>query len=189
MMAIVRFAAAMAVACVGCAEAPPPVAPHVLEVPPVVDDASSGEIAACPEGSHPVEDICVADGRPIPKWEPSGAGDPCASYTRPTRGLENCDPTNTGDPDMDHERGAILRTLADTKIDLASCRTPKGPRGRGSVEITYGANGKSTAAHVVGAPYEGTPTGTCVAARFRAVKVPELHRKPSITVTTPFVIE
>jgi len=188
MMAIVRFAAAVAIACVGCAEAPPPIAPHVLEVPPAVD-APAGELQACPEGSHPMGEICVADGRPIPKWEPSGAGDPCASYTRPTRGLENCDPANTGDPDMDHERGAIVRALADAKVDVASCKSPKGPRGKGSVEITYGPSGKASAARVVGAPYEGTPTGACVAARFRAVRVPEFNRKPSITVTTSFVVE
>src|SRR5205807_1412631 len=108
----------------------------------------------------------------IPKWEPRGNGDPCASWGRPELGLQNCDPQNEGDPDMDHERGAILRTLADTRVDVAACKTPKGPRGRGTIEITYGASGKATAARAIGAPYEGTPTGACVAARFRTVSVP-----------------
>jgi hypothetical protein len=152
----------------------------VLALPPPEEPV--GEIAACPAGSHPVLDLCVADGRPIPQWEPRGNGDPC-------EGLQNCDPQVDGDPDTDLELGAIVRTLADAQLDLEACKTPSGPRGAGRVIVTFAATGAATKADVVSAPYAGTPTGACVAARFRKVKVPDFKRRPAITVTTPFTIQ
>jgi len=199
-MGFVRLAAfasvgAVIIAGVGCATAhdstPAPlvvVPTAIVDVPPL-EEPVAGAITACPPGSHPVIDLCVADGPPIPKWEPRGNGDPCAAWNRPELGLENCDPQNEGDPDMDHERGAIIRTLADTKVDIAKCKTPRGPHGAGHVEITYAMDGQATSARVVGAPYEGTPSGACIAARFRAVKAPAFKKKPTITVVTPFSLD
>ncbi len=191
-----RIVVWMTVGCAvaGCAaevpavHAPAVVATHVVDVAPLVQP-EAGEMSACPAGSHPVAELCVADGRPLPKFEPRGNGDPCASWGRPELGLQNCDPQNEGDPDMDHERGAILRTLSDTKVDVVKCKTPRGPRGAGHVEITFAASGAATSARVVGVPYEGTPTGACVATKFRAVKAPDFKKKPSITVEWTFVID
>jgi len=177
-VALLSSASLMSVA---CASEPPPLAPVRASVLDVPRDDHTGEIAACPSGSHPVVDLCVADAPPIPKWEPHGNGDPC-------EGLRNCDPQAADDPDTDLERGAIVRTLADAELDLEACRTPRGPRGAGRVVITFEATGSATRSDVVGPPFAGTPTGACIAARYRKVKVPDFHRRPAITVTAEFMI-
>jgi hypothetical protein len=38
--------------------------------------------------------------------------------------------------------------------------------------VTFATNGAAQSASVEGAPFEGTPTGACVASKFRGARVP-----------------
>jgi hypothetical protein len=50
--------------------------------------------------------------------------------------------------------------------------------GSGRVVVTFSPNGGVQSAVVSGAPFEGTPTGACVAGRFRGARVPPFSGSP-----------
>lgn len=57
-------------------------------------------------------------------------------------------------------------------VSVESCGRPGGPTGAGHVSVTFGPTGFVTSAVVDGGPFNATPTGACIAARFRAVRIP-----------------
>jgi predicted Zn finger-like uncharacterized protein len=60
--------------------------------------------------------------------------------------------------------------------------------GSGKVEIIFGASGAAQSATLLGgSPFDGTPTGKCVEARFRQARVPPFSGSPT-TVTKSFTI-
>jgi hypothetical protein len=50
--------------------------------------------------------------------------------------------------------------------------------GTGRVVVTFAPGGNVQSAAVSGPPFEGTPTGSCVAARFRGAHVPAFTGSP-----------
>jgi hypothetical protein len=44
--------------------------------------------------------------------------------------------------------------------------------------VTFAPSGGAQSAVVQGAPFEGTPTGSCVAGRFRGARVPPFSGSP-----------
>jgi predicted Zn finger-like uncharacterized protein len=59
--------------------------------------------------------------------------------------------------------------------------------GTGRVIVTFATNGAAQSATVSGAPFEGTPTGACVASKFRGARVPAFSGAP-FTVSKSFTI-
>jgi predicted Zn finger-like uncharacterized protein len=59
--------------------------------------------------------------------------------------------------------------------------------GSGKVIVTFATNGAAQSAQVTGAPFEGTPTGACVASKFRGARVPAFSGSP-VAVSKSFVI-
>jgi hypothetical protein len=59
--------------------------------------------------------------------------------------------------------------LAAVSVDM--CARPGGPTGAGHVSVTFAPTGFVTSAVVDGGPFNATPTGACIAARFRAVRI------------------
>ena len=69
------------------------------------------------------------------------------------------------------DRGAAAGALGAVK--LASCRSASGPTGSGHAKVTFEPTGKVSLADVDAPPFSGTPTGACIAAKFRAATIPK----------------
>jgi hypothetical protein len=59
--------------------------------------------------------------------------------------------------------------------------------GSGRVVVTFATSGAAQSAVVSGAPFEGTPTGACVASKFRGARVPAFSGAP-VAVSKSFSI-
>jgi hypothetical protein len=46
------------------------------------------------------------------------------------------------------------------------------------VSVTFSTSGRVTSAQLVGGPFQGTKTGACIAAAFRAASVPPFDGDP-----------
>jgi predicted Zn finger-like uncharacterized protein len=79
--------------------------------------------------------------------------------------------------DAPFNMGEAKSRLAATAAGVQSCK--KGDAtGTGRVIVVFAPNGTAQSATVTGPPFEGTPAGACVAARFRGVRVPAFGGSP-----------
>jgi predicted Zn finger-like uncharacterized protein len=79
--------------------------------------------------------------------------------------------------DAPFNMGEAKSRLAAAAAGVQSCK--KGDQtGTGRVVIVFLPNGTAQSATVTGSPFEGTPAGGCVAARFRGVRVPPFGGSP-----------
>jgi predicted Zn finger-like uncharacterized protein len=79
--------------------------------------------------------------------------------------------------DQPFNMGEAKSKLAAAASTVQTCK--KGDTtGSGRVVIVFAPNGGAQSATVSGPPFEGTPTGACVAARFRGVHVPPFSGSP-----------
>jgi hypothetical protein len=68
------------------------------------------------------------------------------------------------------DRGAAAAALS--AVNVQSCKKADGPTGPGHVKVTFAPNGTVSSAVADTPPYQGTPVGGCVAAKFRGAKIP-----------------
>ncbi len=79
--------------------------------------------------------------------------------------------------DAPFNMGEAKARLAAIATGAQSCK--KGDlSGTGRVVVVFAPNGSAQSATISGPPFEGTPTGTCVAARFRGARVPAFGGSP-----------
>ena len=104
------------------------------------------------------------------------------SVGAPCGGERSTSTTTTAPP---FDRAAATRALA---IDLTSCKRAGGPTGTGHVRVTFQPNGTVSAVDVDAAPFANTPTGGCVAQRYRSVSVPAFSGA-ALTVGKGFAID
>jgi len=83
-----------------------------------------------------------------------------------------------GGGDQPFNMGEAKARLAAAASAAQGCKKPDGPSGSGRVVVMFAPSGAAQSATVSGPPFEGTPTGACVAARFRGVKVPAFTGSP-----------
>lgn len=98
---------------------------------------------------------------PRPTATPTATPSPTPSPTPP--------PTNTNLP-----LGAFPRTKAQLEVDrvtagLQSCHKAGDPSGRGSIRIDFEPDGRTGTVHRP--PFAQTPMGSCISARFLAIKM------------------
>jgi predicted Zn finger-like uncharacterized protein len=74
--------------------------------------------------------------------------------------------------------GEAKARLAAAAAAAQGCKKGDGPSGTGRVVVMFAPSGAAQSATVSGPPFEGTPTGACVAARFRGVHVPAFSGSP-----------
>jgi hypothetical protein len=74
--------------------------------------------------------------------------------------------------------GEAKSRLASAAAAAESCKKPGGPIGTGRVVVVFAPSGVAQSATITGPLFEGTPTGACVAGRFRAVRVPAFSGSP-----------
>jgi predicted RNA-binding Zn-ribbon protein involved in translation (DUF1610 family) len=72
----------------------------------------------------------------------------------------------------DFNTQAAREALEDAAARASRCKTIDTPSGTARVAVTFAANGQATNAVIESGPFVGTSAGTCVAAKFRAARVP-----------------
>ena len=72
--------------------------------------------------------------------------------------------------DEDFNREAALSALGG--VDVAKCKSKKGPTGEGHVIVEFAPNGAAKGAVVDQGPFIGTRAEKCIAKEFRRAKVP-----------------
>jgi predicted Zn finger-like uncharacterized protein len=80
--------------------------------------------------------------------------------------------------DQPFNMGEAKARLAGAASAAQGCKKPDGPSGTGRVVVLFAPSGAAQSATVSGPPFEGTPTGACVSARFRGVRVPAFTGSP-----------
>jgi predicted Zn finger-like uncharacterized protein len=80
--------------------------------------------------------------------------------------------------DQPFNMGEAKARLASAAGAAQGCKKPDGPTGSGRVVVMFAPSGAAQSATVSGPPFEGTPTGACVSARFRGVRVPAFSGSP-----------
>lgn len=147
--------------------------------PPIEPTAAPTETAA-------IEPTTTAAPTDTP---PEAPPEPTSTHRQGERPSPTAAPTATP-----HEvaPGAFDEARARKSLDsiagiLASCKKKDGPTGKGLVSVTFLPSGKVSLAKVDGAPYAGTPTGTCVEKRFKLAHAPKFDGSPQ-TLSHPFNI-
>lgn len=140
---------------------PTPSIPSATAAAAEAPSAASPPEASAKSGSP--ETKTAANG-PATK-EPASAPAPRAAAAQPVE----AGPFNMG------EARARLGAAAAA---AAGCKKANGPTGTGRVVVLFAPSGGTQSAAVSGPPFEGTPTGACVAARFRSVRVPAFSGSP-----------
>ena len=70
------------------------------------------------------------------------------------------------------DRDAAATALSAAAAQAAGCRAEGAPPGFSRVRVTFKNTGQATSALVVGPPYAGTPTGSCIARIMRTTTIP-----------------
>jgi predicted Zn finger-like uncharacterized protein len=92
----------------------------------------------------------------------------------------------SGGSDQPFNMGEAKARLASIAGSVQGCK--KGDlSGSGRVVVTFAPSGNVASAVVSGAPFEGTPTGACIASRFRGAHVPAFAGSP-FSVSKSFTI-
>ena len=160
--------------------------------------ASTSEVAAAqPSAAAP-----VPSSAPAPTPTDTSTATTAKTATAPTDTHTSAQANNTPPPEKTapgpaappaNEGGGAVFDMAEAKTRLAaiagavqSCK--KGDlSGSGKVIVTFATSGAAQSAVVSGAPFEGTPTGACVAGKFRGARVPAFSGVP-FTVSKSFNI-
>jgi len=87
-------------------------------------------------------------------------------------------PAPAAGADQPFNMGEAKARLAGAAAAAQGCKKPDGPTGSGRVVVLFAPSGAAQSATVTGPPFEGTPTGACVSARFRGVHVPAFSGSP-----------
>jgi hypothetical protein len=81
----------------------------------------------------------------------------------------------------DFDRAAARAALAIAAATASGCRQAgEEATGSGKVAITFAPAGRVMSALVVGAPFQGTRTGSCIASAFRNASVPAFAGDPVV---------
>jgi hypothetical protein len=82
--------------------------------------------------------------------------------------------------------GEAKARLGAAAESAQSCKKGDGTTGTGRVVVVFAPSGAVQSA-TIGPPFQGTPTGNCVAARFHGVHVPAFSGSP-FSVSKSFTI-
>lgn len=70
------------------------------------------------------------------------------------------------------DKNAAAAALNQAAASASSCRSEGDPSGIAQVSVTFTSSGRATRATVNGPPFQGTPTGSCIAQKMRQASVP-----------------
>lgn len=127
---------------------------------------NGGSHAAAPLSTRSHKTVAA----PRPLARPLAATSPAAPAPPP--------PTSAS---AEFDRAAARASLAAAAAAAASCMQPDDPA-RARVSIIFAPTGRVTMTRLVNGPFQGTPTGSCIARAFRTMSVPPFTGDP-VTVT------
>ncbi len=134
---------------------------------------SPKEVAPTPAETKPAETA----------GSPPKAADTKPAETKPEETAPAPAPPSPPEGDAPFDKSAAARVMGGARAAAASCKQEGGPQGNATVHVTFAPNGVSTLAMVEGPPFAGTPVGSCIAAKFRGLKIPPFSGS-SVTVRT-----
>ncbi len=179
---------ASAVAAVASAAATPTIGAPVgaaLPAGATVRPSSGGNpvLAAAPSGTGAVPPSArVASARHTSEpasaespSRPAGAAARAASVpsAAPRAAAESDEAEESDGPESTLDVAAAQQGLDEAARASAGCKSENGPVGVARVIVSFAPSGRAAAVSVVGSPFAGTLEGECIAAKFRAIQVPE----------------
>jgi predicted Zn finger-like uncharacterized protein len=171
-----RVATAVQTASAAAATAAPPAA-AAAATEPSTPAAAAAPAAAAPAAASPAAAAPVAAAPRAAAAAPAAAAPPKPAAAAPAAAAESDQPFNMGE---------AKSRLAAAAAAVQACK--KGDAvGTGRVVVLFAPSGGAQSATISGPPFEGTPTGACVAARFRGVHVPPFSGTP-FSVSKSFTI-
>lgn len=118
-----------------------------------------------------------AAAKPEPTHEAAATHETSAPHEAPHAAPAAARPAPV-ESDQPFNMGEAKAKLGAAASAAASCKKPNGPTGTGRAVIVFAPSGAAQSASITGEPFEGTPTGACVASKFRAVRVPPFSGSP-----------
>ena len=129
---------------------------------------------------------------PTKTAEPAKTADPVPTASPPSDEPKKDEPKKDEPKPVDvgaeFSKEAARAALGSAAAAAASCGQEDGPRGSGTVRVTFSSSGRATQALIQGPPFAGTSTGSCIAAKFRGISVPPFSGDP-VTVTKTVTIQ
>jgi hypothetical protein len=119
----------------------------------------------------------------LPVGVPSSESQNSESDAKSTEPSASAEETNL--PPFDEVRASMA--LKAVTSEAGSCRGETDPTGQTKVVVTFAPSGRVTTATISGPPFAGTPTGSCIAAKFRSIRV-EPFAGDRVTMTRDVVI-
>jgi predicted Zn finger-like uncharacterized protein len=148
--------------------APAPSASVAMAVPPGPEPTAAGSASSNPS-AVPSPD---PGGKPPSAGTKTASNAPAAKDTSPSPAPVARAPAAPAVEAGPFNMGEAKARLGAAAASAAGCKKSNGPTGTGKVIVVFAPTGAAQSASVSGPPFEGTPTGSCVAARFRGVRVP-----------------
>jgi predicted Zn finger-like uncharacterized protein len=150
---------------------------------PEAPTASAPESASAAKESATKETKETAAKEPAPPPVPAVPKEPKG----PAAAAPKEAPAPVGTPVAEFNMGEARSRLASVAGGVQTCKRGD-TTGAGRVEIIFAPSGAVQSANLMpGSPFDGTPTGKCVEARFRGARVPPFGGSP-FTVTKSFSI-
>lgn len=130
--------------------------PPAVEASPAPEATAAAPAPLAPAAAPPLADAiaaAAAKGAPVAPLAEAPASQTSESAATP------------------FSRDAALAALGGAASAAARCRSNEGPFGSARVAVTFSPAGMVTTANVEGAPFAGTPVGSCIARAFRSARV------------------
>jgi predicted Zn finger-like uncharacterized protein len=189
--------ASAAAAAAPSASAAPAVAAGTAPAATATASAAAEPSAAETAAAAPTAAATAAEPNTAAAAPPAAAAEHLAPVAHPQQAVAAAAPVHIAAPaaapapagggDVAFNFGEAKAKLGAAAASTQSCKKPDGPVGTGRVVVVFAPSGGAQTATLQGPPFDGTPTGACVAARFRGVHVPPFSGSP-FSVTKSFTI-
>lgn len=160
----------------------------------VAANTAAATNTAAPAGGDPGTTTKSTSGGTAPAGtgtgKPSGTAPTAATTTQPSTPPPTATATAETPPSgggAEFNRAAASSALNGAAGAARGCKKPDGPTGTAKVKVTFAPSGSVTQSVVQGAPFAGTPVGSCIAGAFRGAKVPPFEGSP-VSVTKSVTI-
>jgi hypothetical protein len=104
--------------------------------------------------------------------------EPPATFEEAMRRSGNRPANQPGAGTASFDDAAAGAALEDIAAKLGSCKKGGGPTGTGVADITFGPDGTAKEVAITEGPFKGTPSGGCIAGKFRGARVPAFSGSP-----------
>jgi hypothetical protein len=162
------------------------------QVPIEAAPVETAPLAATPDPpTEPTSTTAPASTGPSAGAKPHATATAAASTATATPATTTTAPpakTSTPTATGDFDKAAASAALGGAVAKAAACKKAGDPSGQAKVQVTFAPSGRVTVANILGPPFAGTATGSCIAMAFKSASVPPFQGDPmtvSKTVSIP----